>query len=97
MGWVCFDVVIARWKRRPASERSGLFRRGALRSFTRRTRRRRTRTLTLGRRRDGAFQAPQHFLYLRPEPQEHGSLRPTFGAVRTGTAPAGGGLFFCCQ
>jgi len=24
----------------------------------------------------------QHFLYLRPLPHEHGSLRPTFGLVR---------------
>ena len=26
--------------------------------------------------------APQHCLYLRPDPQGHGSLRPTFGASR---------------
>jgi hypothetical protein len=26
--------------------------------------------------------APQHCLYLRPDPQAHGSLRPTFGASR---------------
>ena len=26
---------------------------------------------------------PQHFLYFLPEPQEHGSLRPTFSSLRT--------------
>src|SRR5262249_1504999 len=28
--------------------------------------------------------APWHFLYFFPEPQGHGSLRPTFAPVRTG-------------
>jgi hypothetical protein len=27
------------------------------------------------------FAPPQHFLYFFPEPQGHGSLRPTLGAV----------------
>lgn len=27
------------------------------------------------------FTPPQHFLYFFPEPQGHGSLRPTLGAV----------------
>src|SRR5580704_1129336 len=29
-------------------------------------------------------QAPWHFLYFLPEPQGHGSLRPTFAPARTG-------------
>lgn len=29
---------------------------------------------------------PQHCLYFLPLPQGHGSLRPTFGPVRTGLA-----------
>ncbi|GAB6042317.1 hypothetical protein JCM17961_29930 [Endothiovibrio diazotrophicus] len=28
--------------------------------------------------------APQHFLYFFPLPHGHGSLRPTFGALRCG-------------
>jgi hypothetical protein len=31
-------------------------------------------------------QRPQHCLYFLPLPQGHGSLRPTFGPVRTGLA-----------
>ena len=49
--------------------------------------------LRLGR----GFQAPQHFLCFLPEPQGQGSSRPILGAVRTGIAPAGGGLFLSCQ
>jgi hypothetical protein len=30
--------------------------------------------------------APQQFLYFLPLPQGHGSLRPTFGILRTGLA-----------
>jgi len=33
---------------------------------------------------------PQHFLYLRPLPQTHGSLRPTFGVALV-TGLCGGG------
>src|ERR1035438_4816168 len=34
------------------------------------------------------FYFPQHCLYFLPLPQGHGSLRPTFGPVRTGLALA---------
>ena len=33
---------------------------------------------------------PQHFLYLRPLPQTHGSLRPTLGAVLVNGVCGGG-------
>src|ERR1035438_803438 len=34
------------------------------------------------------FHRPQHCLYFLPLPQGHGSLRPTFGPVRTGLVMA---------
>jgi PIN domain len=36
--------------------------------------------------------APWHFLYLRPLPHGHGSLRPTLGASRTMVPAAGADL-----
>src|SRR5207249_3937577 len=41
---------------------------------------------SLTSRRNSHRHLPQHCLYFFPLPQGHGSLRPTFGPVRTGFA-----------
>jgi hypothetical protein len=40
---------------------------------------------------------PQHFLYFFPEPQEHGSFRPTFGVPRRGSIVWALGLTCRCE